>query len=83
MRIFDLLRCCYFYLRRKKRKWDQPAESFLSSGIAVHGVLPSCNMTSLGGVGIASVAALAPVSSVNCATLTQVIQYLYRPSYLF
>ncbi|XP_022155063.1 protein RIK isoform X2 [Momordica charantia] len=56
---------------RKKRKWDQPAESFLSSGIAVHGVLPSCNMTSLGGVGIASVAALAPVSSVNCATLTQ------------
>ncbi|XP_023514657.1 protein RIK isoform X1 [Cucurbita pepo subsp. pepo] len=56
---------------RKKRKWDQPAESFLSTGIAVPGVLPSYNMTSLGGVAVASVAALAQVSSVNCATITQ------------
>ncbi|XP_038901413.1 protein RIK isoform X2 [Benincasa hispida] len=56
---------------RKKRKWDQPAESFLSTGTAVPGVLPSYNLTPLGGVDVASVVALAQVSSVNCATLTQ------------
>lgn len=56
---------------RKKRKWDQPAESFLSTSAAVPGVLPSYNLTPLGGVAVSSVAALAQVSSVNCATLTQ------------
>ncbi|KAE8649293.1 protein RIK isoform X2 [Cucumis sativus] len=57
--------------QRKKRKWDQPAESFLSTATAVPGVLPSYNQTLLGGVAVTTVAALAQVSPINCATSTQ------------
>ncbi|XP_008460254.2 protein RIK isoform X2 [Cucumis melo] len=57
--------------QRKKRKWDQPAESFLSTATAFPGVLPSYNQTPLGGVAVTSVAALVQVSPINCATLTQ------------
>lgn len=35
---------------RKKRKWDQPAESLLPAGMAVPGVLPLNNSVPLGGV---------------------------------
>lgn len=36
--------------QRKKRKWDQPAESLVSVGMAVPGVLPLSNAMPLGGV---------------------------------
>ncbi|XP_027353459.1 protein RIK [Abrus precatorius] len=36
--------------QRKKRKWDQPAESLVPVGMAVPGALPLSNAASLGGV---------------------------------
>lgn len=36
--------------QRKKRKWDQPAESLVPVGMAVPGVLPLSNAVPLGGV---------------------------------
>ncbi|CAL0314738.1 unnamed protein product [Lupinus luteus] len=43
--------------QRKKRKWDQPAESLLPAGMAVPGVLPFSNSTPLGGIAFSSVVA--------------------------
>ncbi|KAF3971151.1 hypothetical protein CMV_005227 [Castanea mollissima] len=64
--------------QRKKRKWDQPAESFVSAGIALSGVLPLGNIA-LGGIALPGV---TPVSSAllmnplvaSCATIPQVFQ---------
>ncbi|XP_047149616.1 protein RIK isoform X1 [Vigna umbellata] len=36
--------------RRKKRKWDQPADSLMPVGMAVPGALPLSNAVSLGGI---------------------------------
>lgn len=66
--------CC-----RKKRKWDQPAESLVSAGAAVPGVLLPGNMAPLGGIALPGV---APVSSTllmnslgaSCAAIPQVFQ---------
>lgn len=65
--------CC-----RKKRKWDQPAESFVSAGVALSEVLPLGNIA-LGGIALPGV---TPVSSAllmnplvaSCAAITQVFQ---------
>ncbi|XP_020219182.1 protein RIK isoform X1 [Cajanus cajan] len=46
--------------QRKKRKWDQPAESLMAVGMAVPGVLPLSNGVPLGGVAFQG---LAPVIS--------------------
>ena len=43
---------CY----RKKRKWDQPAESLVSAGVALPGVFPLGNVGSLVGIPLAGVA---------------------------
>ncbi|WJX75320.1 hypothetical protein P8452_58864 [Trifolium repens] len=41
--------------QRKKRKWDQPADSLVSVGLAVPGVLPLSNVVPLGGVAFSGV----------------------------
>ncbi|RYR60459.1 hypothetical protein Ahy_A04g017533 isoform I [Arachis hypogaea] len=46
--------------RKKKRKWDQPAESLVAVGMAVPGVIPLSTTATLGG-GI-SYPGIAPVS---------------------
>ncbi|KAI6670365.1 hypothetical protein NL676_005250 [Syzygium grande] len=45
--------------QRKKRKWDQPAESLASIGLALPGVLPLANMGSLDGTAVVTVAPVA------------------------
>jgi len=39
-----------WFLFRKKRKWDQPADSLMPVGMAVPGALPLSNAVSLGGI---------------------------------
>ncbi|TKY65099.1 RIK protein [Spatholobus suberectus] len=51
--------------QRKKRKWDQPAESLVPVGMAVPGALPLSNAVPLGGVAFPG---MAPV--ISCALLT-------------
>ncbi|KAL2959063.1 hypothetical protein AAZX31_18G246000 [Glycine max] len=46
--------------QRKKRKWDQPAESLMPVGMTVPGALPLSNAVTLGGVAFP---AMAPVIS--------------------
>ena len=48
------------FLCRKKRKWDQPAESLMPVGMTVPGALPLSNAVTLGGVAFP---AMAPVIS--------------------
>lgn len=36
--------------QRKRRKWDQPAETFVPEGVAVSGIFPLANMGSLAGI---------------------------------
>lgn len=50
----------FWFLCRKKRKWDQPAESLMPVGMAVPGALPLSNAVSLGGVAFP---AMAPMIS--------------------
>ncbi|KAK6913338.1 hypothetical protein RJ641_022939 [Dillenia turbinata] len=65
--------------QRRKRKWDQPAESLVSAGVTVPGILPLSGMVSLIG---SSLPAVSPVSgsllanplATNCATIPQVLQ---------
>ncbi|XP_030482499.2 protein RIK isoform X1 [Cannabis sativa] len=65
--------------QRKKRKWDQPAESLVSAGFTVPGIVPLGVIGSLGG-GI-TVPGATPVSSAllmnplmaSCSNVTQVI----------
>ncbi|XP_030547133.1 protein RIK isoform X2 [Rhodamnia argentea] len=45
--------------QRKKRKWDQPAESLASIGSALPGVLPLANMGSLTGTAVPMVSPVA------------------------
>lgn len=61
-----------FIYSRKKSKWDQPAESFVTAGILVPGVPPLGNM----GVSVA-----APVSTMNnvAASYGHVPQVLLAP----
>lgn len=44
---------------RKKRKWDQPAESLVSVGVAVSGALQCGNMGSLGGISLPGAASVS------------------------
>ncbi|XP_062106498.1 protein RIK isoform X2 [Humulus lupulus] len=65
--------------QRKKRKWDQPAESLVSAGFAVPGILPLGAVGSLGG-GV-TIPGATPVSSAllvnplvaSCSNVSQVI----------
>ncbi|KAA8547914.1 hypothetical protein F0562_004343 [Nyssa sinensis] len=65
--------------QRRKRKWDQPAESLVSAGVAIPGILPLGNIGSLAGIAHAGV---APVSGTllrnpliaSSATVQQVFQ---------
>ncbi|XP_065855351.1 protein RIK isoform X2 [Euphorbia lathyris] len=65
---------------RKKRKWDQPAESLIAAGVAtISGVVPFGNMTSLTGIslpGVASVSGSLLTNQLvtNCATIPPVFQ---------
>ncbi|KAF3444857.1 hypothetical protein FNV43_RR14550 [Rhamnella rubrinervis] len=56
--------------QRKKRKWDQPAESLVSAGLVVPGVLPVGNMGSLSGITTPIPNSLAA----SCVNVPQVIQ---------
>ncbi|XP_010660599.1 protein RIK isoform X1 [Vitis vinifera] len=53
--------------QRKKRKWDQPAESLVSAGVALPGVLPLGNVGPLVGIPLAGV---APPSSALLTNVT-------------
>lgn len=46
----------FWFLCRKKRKWDQPAESLMPVGMVVPGALPLSNAVSLGGIAFPGVA---------------------------
>ncbi|KAI3665834.1 hypothetical protein L6452_44469 [Arctium lappa] len=54
--------------QRKKRKWDQPAESLVSAGIAVPGVLPLGNMGSFMGITHPGVIPVSSASLINHLT---------------
>ncbi|XP_042975335.1 protein RIK-like isoform X3 [Carya illinoinensis] len=65
--------------RRKKRKWDQPAESLVSAGVAIPGVLPLGNMGPLQGIALPGVAPVSTALLTNplvssCATIPLVLQ---------
>ncbi|XP_010258057.1 PREDICTED: protein RIK isoform X2 [Nelumbo nucifera] len=65
--------------QRKKRKWDQPAESLVSAGLAVPGVLPLGNMGALAGITLPGVVPLSSAMLSNqlpatCAAIPQVFQ---------
>ncbi|KAL5582169.1 hypothetical protein UlMin_014611 [Ulmus minor] len=49
--------------QRKKRKWDQPAESLVSAGLLVPGVVPLGNIGSLGGVTVPGVTPMNPLAA--------------------
>ncbi|KAF8408207.1 hypothetical protein HHK36_007351 [Tetracentron sinense] len=65
--------------QRRKRKWDQPAESLVPAGLALPGVLPLGNMGSLVGITLPGVATLSgalltsPLPA-TCATVPLVFQ---------
>ncbi|KAG6716580.1 hypothetical protein I3842_04G056300 [Carya illinoinensis] len=64
---------------RKKRKWDQPAESLVSAGVAIPGVLPLGNMGPLQGIALPGVAPVSTALLTNplvssCATIPLVLQ---------
>ncbi|XP_058184801.1 protein RIK isoform X2 [Rhododendron vialii] len=65
--------------QRKKRKWDQPAESLVVAGVAVPGILPLGNMGSLAaitlpGITSASGALLTNTLTSSSATTPPLIQ---------
>lgn len=49
----------YIIVNRKKRKWDQPAESLVSAGLALPGVFPLGSMANLIGISLPVVAPLS------------------------
>ncbi|XP_004304230.1 PREDICTED: protein RIK-like [Fragaria vesca subsp. vesca] len=51
--------------QRKKRKWDQPAESLVSAGLAVPGALPLSNVGLLGGVAVPGVIPVSGAHLIN------------------
>ena len=61
---------------RKKRKWDQPAESLVSAGLAVPGALPLGNVGLLGGVAVPGVIPVSGAHLINplAAGFTTVLQ---------
>lgn len=75
--------------QRKRRKWDQPAETFVPDGVAVSGIFPLANMGSFAGVplpGVAPVLGAAfmnPLTAVGATTVQQhpliVAQKLIQP----
>ncbi|XP_075090481.1 protein RIK isoform X1 [Nicotiana tabacum] len=75
--------------QRKRRKWDQPAETFVPDGVAVSGIFPVANMGSLAGVplpGVAPVLGAAfmnPLTAIGATTVQQhpliVAQNLIQP----
>ncbi|KAI3713133.1 hypothetical protein L1987_71705 [Smallanthus sonchifolius] len=60
--------------QRKKRKWDQPAESLVLGGIAVPGILPLGNMGAFIGTGVAPVSTASFINPINASLLAQKIQ---------
>ncbi|XP_054803518.1 protein RIK isoform X2 [Prosopis cineraria] len=60
--------------QRKKRKWDQPAETLVTAGIAVPGVLSLGNGVPLTGMAFPGVTPLTNPLPANCATVPQVLQ---------
>lgn len=54
--------------QRKKRKWDQPAESLGSAGVTVPGLLPLPNLGSLPGITLPGVATIPSASFSNSLT---------------
>ncbi|KAJ8549955.1 hypothetical protein K7X08_033662 [Anisodus acutangulus] len=75
--------------QRKRRKWDQPAETFFPEGVAVPGILPLANMGSLAGIPVHGVAPVLgavftnPLTAVGATTVQQlpviVAQKLIQP----
>nr|XP_028963690.1 protein RIK [Malus domestica] len=51
--------------QRKKRKWDQPAASLVSAGLAVPGALPMVNVGFLGGITIPGTTLVTGAVSMN------------------
>ncbi|KAL6135520.1 hypothetical protein ACLB2K_067747 [Fragaria x ananassa] len=68
--------------QRKKRKWDQPAESLVSAGLAVPGALPLGNVGLLGGVAVPGVIPVSGAHLINplAAGFTTVPQPYHVPS---
>ncbi|XP_048433955.1 protein RIK isoform X4 [Pyrus x bretschneideri] len=65
--------------QRKKRKWDQPAASLVSAGLAVPGALPMGNVGFLGGITIPGTTPVTGALSMNAiaasyATIPQAYQ---------
>ncbi|KAM7520658.1 hypothetical protein LguiB_019620 [Lonicera macranthoides] len=51
--------------QRRKRKWDQPAESLVSAGVAVPGILPMGNAGSVAGITLPVVVPVSGTSLMN------------------
>ncbi|KAI3813256.1 hypothetical protein L1987_17976 [Smallanthus sonchifolius] len=60
--------------QRKKRKWDQPAESLVSGGTPVPGILPLGNMGAFIGTGVAPVSTSSFINPITASLLAQKIQ---------
>ncbi|KAL3344606.1 hypothetical protein AABB24_023846 [Solanum stoloniferum] len=64
--------------QRKRRKWDQPAETFVPEGVAVSGIFPLVNTGSLAGItlpGVIPVLGAAftnPLTAIGATTVQQV-----------
>ncbi|TMW89626.1 hypothetical protein EJD97_016871 [Solanum chilense] len=63
--------------QRKRRKWDQPAETFVPEGVAVSGIFPLANTGSLAGItlpGVIPVLGAAftnPLTAIGATTVQQ------------
>ncbi|XP_010317127.2 protein RIK isoform X5 [Solanum lycopersicum] len=63
--------------QRKRRKWDQPAETFVPEGVAVSGIFPLANTGSLAGItlpGVIPVLGAAftnPLTTIGATTVQQ------------
>ncbi|XP_060193369.1 protein RIK isoform X3 [Lycium barbarum] len=51
--------------QRKRRKWDQPADTFVPEGVAVPGIFPLANMGSLVGIPLPGVAPVSGAAFTN------------------
>ncbi|XP_068334773.1 protein RIK isoform X2 [Pyrus communis] len=66
--------------QRKKRKWDQPAASLVSAGLAVPGALPMGNVGFLGGITIPGTTPVTGALSMNAiAASYATIPQAYQP----
>ncbi|CAN4081645.1 unnamed protein product [Withania somnifera] len=63
--------------QRKRRKWDQPAETFVPEGAAVSGVFPLANMGSLAGITVPGIVPVLgatftnPLTTIGATTVQQ------------